>query len=77
MILTMLVFVPMFSVQFFTDLEQGFEKDVQYMAKVFHVTQFDKDLFADELNMEYKKYKSSILQSKILGFALSWLLLIW
>lgn len=65
MILTMLVFVPMFSVQFFTDLEQGFEKDVQYMAKVFHVSQFDKDLYADELNKEYKKYKSSILQSKV------------
>lgn len=65
MILTMLIFVPMFSVQFFTDLEQGFEKDVQYMAKVYHVNQFDKDLYVDQLNTEYNKFKSSILESKI------------
>lgn len=64
MILIMLIFVPMFSVQFFTDLEQGFDKDMQYMGKVFHVTAFDKDEYVGILNDEYKKYQSEILESK-------------
>lgn len=65
MILIMLIFVPMFSVQFFTDLEQGFDKDLHYLGKVFHVTAFDKDKYVETLNDEYKKFQSEILESKV------------
>jgi hypothetical protein len=71
MILIMLIFVPMFSVQFFTDLEQGFDKDMQYIGKVFHVTAFDKDEYAGILNDEYKKYQSEILESKCYPYLIS------
>ena len=72
MILIMLIFVPMFSVQFFTDLEQGFDKDLQYLGRVFHVTAFDKDQYMDTLNDEYKKYQSEILEGKILYWIIFW-----
>jgi hypothetical protein len=64
MILIMLIFVPMFSVQFFTDLEQGFDKDIHYLSRVYHVTAFNKDLYVDTLNNEYKDFQSEILESK-------------
>lgn len=65
MILIMLIFVPMFSVQFFTDLEQGFDKDLHYLSRVFHVPAFNKDVYVDTLNSEYKDFQSEILESKI------------
>ena len=65
MILIMLIFVPMFSVQFFTDLEQGFDKDLYYLSRVFHVPAFNKDVYVDTLNSEYKDFQSEILESKL------------
>lgn len=64
MILIMLIFVPMFSVQFFTNLEQGFDKDIQYLSRVYHVTAFNMDTYVDVLNKEYKNFQSEILESE-------------
>lgn len=66
MILFMLVFVPMFSVQFFTDLEQGFDKDIHYISRVYHVSAFDKDAYVSILNEQYKNFQSEIIQSNFL-----------
>jgi hypothetical protein len=68
MILIMLIFVPMFSVQFFTNLEQGFDKDIHYLSRVYHVTAFDKDQYVDTLNNEYKDFQSEILESNFFYF---------
>ena len=68
MILIMLVFVPMFSVQFFTNLEEAFEKDIGYISKVFHVAAFDKTKYMTTLNEEYSHYQTSILEIEIDDF---------
>lgn len=69
MILIMLIFVPMFSVQFFTSLEQGFDKDVQYLSRVYHVQAFALDSYADVLNQEYRQFQSEILEIRLGTFS--------